>query len=187
MPDSQKKRSIQIIDASRAEFAQYGYAGARVARIAASAGVNKQLIFYYFGSKEGLFDAVTRDSLDRLAETVDSATGTGGERFRNVFAALFSGLSDSPDVTGSLFFGRRDEIRAEALDRLVPVLRQSIIDGQGLGYFRDDIDPDFVARQAISMLLAFFALERPLFRRADHGGDAWLREIGSLLTDWLTW
>ena len=41
-----------------AEFAALGLGGARVDRIAAGAGVNKRLIYYYFGSKEDLFLAV---------------------------------------------------------------------------------------------------------------------------------
>ena len=44
--------------AATAEFAEYGIAGARVDRIAETAGVNKQAIYAYFGSKESLFDAV---------------------------------------------------------------------------------------------------------------------------------
>jgi AcrR family transcriptional regulator len=48
----------KILDAATAEFSDRGFAGARVARIAARAGVNKQLIAYYFGGKEGLYRAI---------------------------------------------------------------------------------------------------------------------------------
>jgi AcrR family transcriptional regulator len=48
----------QILDAGLAEFAAKGYAGARVSDIADRAGVNKQLISYYFGGKEGLYRAI---------------------------------------------------------------------------------------------------------------------------------
>ncbi len=48
----------RLIDAARAEFAQYGIAGARVDRIATNAGANKAQIYNYFGSKDRLFDAV---------------------------------------------------------------------------------------------------------------------------------
>ncbi len=50
------KRSI--LEAAAEEFAASGFAGARVAGIAARAGVNKQLISYYFGGKEGLYRAI---------------------------------------------------------------------------------------------------------------------------------
>src|SRR6195952_2660133 len=48
----------RLIAAARAEFAQFGIAGARVDRIAEQAEANKALIYHYFGNKDGLFDAV---------------------------------------------------------------------------------------------------------------------------------
>lgn len=47
-----------IIEAATAEFAEHGIGGARIERIAQRAGVNKRLLYYYFGSKEDLFVAV---------------------------------------------------------------------------------------------------------------------------------
>jgi AcrR family transcriptional regulator len=47
----------RILDVAVSEFAAKGFAGARVAEIARQAGVNKQLLYYYFGSKDGLFGA----------------------------------------------------------------------------------------------------------------------------------
>lgn len=52
-------RSQQAILASaRDEFAARGLAGARMDSIAERAGLNKRLIYYYFGSKDDLFLAV---------------------------------------------------------------------------------------------------------------------------------
>ncbi|TCC33764.1 TetR/AcrR family transcriptional regulator [Kribbella sindirgiensis] len=48
----------QLLDAAVVEFGAHGFSGARVSEIAARAGVNKQLISYYFGGKEGLYRAV---------------------------------------------------------------------------------------------------------------------------------
>jgi TetR/AcrR family transcriptional regulator len=48
----------RILDAALAEFAAKGFAGARVDQVAARAGVNKQLISYYFGGKHGLYRAL---------------------------------------------------------------------------------------------------------------------------------
>lgn len=52
------------------EFATHGYAGARTDAIASRAGVNRQLISYYFGGKRGLHDAIAeqwRAQAGRLA------------------------------------------------------------------------------------------------------------------------
>ncbi|POM24137.1 HTH-type transcriptional repressor NicS [Actinomadura rubteroloni] len=61
-----------LLAAARAEFAEHGVAGARVDRIAARAGVNKERIYGYFGNKEKLFDAVMEIALDEVAEVVAS-------------------------------------------------------------------------------------------------------------------
>ena len=62
-PDRQRdpERSRErIVDAALEEFGEKGFAGARVSEIAARAGVNKQLISYYFGGKEGLYEELAR-------------------------------------------------------------------------------------------------------------------------------
>jgi TetR/AcrR family transcriptional regulator len=41
------------------EFSEHGYAGARISAIASRAGVNQQLISYYFDGKEGLYRALS--------------------------------------------------------------------------------------------------------------------------------
>ncbi|SMD14797.1 TetR/AcrR family transcriptional regulator [Kibdelosporangium aridum] len=52
--DADRTRRV-LLAAAYEEFAEKGYAGARVHEIAARANVNKQLINYYFGGKEGLY------------------------------------------------------------------------------------------------------------------------------------
>ncbi|MGY0064301.1 TetR/AcrR family transcriptional regulator [Streptomyces sp. LZ34] len=48
-----------ILAAAGAEFGAHGFDGARVVRIAEAAGVSHQLITYYFGSKRGLYEALS--------------------------------------------------------------------------------------------------------------------------------
>lgn len=55
----------RLLDAALEVFAAKGYAGARVQEIADRAGVNKQLINYYFDSKEGLYRELQRVWLRR--------------------------------------------------------------------------------------------------------------------------
>jgi len=52
---------IRILKAAEGEFATKGFDGARVDAIAALAGVNKALIYYYFKSKSGLLEALFED------------------------------------------------------------------------------------------------------------------------------
>jgi AcrR family transcriptional regulator len=48
----------EILDVATSEFADRGFAGARVDEIAARTRTTKRMIYYYFGSKERLFVAV---------------------------------------------------------------------------------------------------------------------------------
>jgi AcrR family transcriptional regulator len=55
--DPERNRG-RILAAALEEFAHFGLGGARVDRIAARAGANKRMLYYYFGNKESLFLAV---------------------------------------------------------------------------------------------------------------------------------
>ena len=60
----------RILEMATSEFARHGFAGGRVDRIAAAAGANKTLIYRYFGSKDGLFDAAVDAAIARNVEAV---------------------------------------------------------------------------------------------------------------------
>ncbi|MDD4053158.1 MAG: TetR/AcrR family transcriptional regulator [candidate division Zixibacteria bacterium] len=60
----------KILEAAVDEFIEYGFSGARVDRIAVRAGINKAMIYYYFSSKEKLYQAVIDEHINRLGEEV---------------------------------------------------------------------------------------------------------------------
>ena len=62
----------EILDVATSEFADQGFAGARVDEIAARMRTTKRMIYYYFGGKEGLFLAV----LERAYATIRAAEQT---------------------------------------------------------------------------------------------------------------
>ena len=55
-----------ILEAATHEFADKGLAGARIDEIAAATRTSKRMIYYYFGSKEGLYLAVLEESYRRM-------------------------------------------------------------------------------------------------------------------------
>ncbi len=75
----------RILDAALGEFSTHGVAGARVDRISATAGCNKNLLYVYFGSKENLFTAVLEQHLVRVYAdipfTPDDLPGFAGRVF----------------------------------------------------------------------------------------------------------
>src|SRR5213593_4761930 len=61
-PERSRER---ILTAAFQEFAARGFAGARVDRIASRAGINKRMLYHYFGDKEALFREVLRRKIEQ--------------------------------------------------------------------------------------------------------------------------
>ena len=59
-----------LLEAAVAEFSEHGPQGARVARIAQRAGINKERIYQYFGNKDQLFVAALSSELSKAADAV---------------------------------------------------------------------------------------------------------------------
>ncbi|GAA2036428.1 TetR family transcriptional regulator [Agromyces tropicus] len=78
-----------LLDAATEEFSRHGLAGARVDRIAASAGVNKERIYQYFGKKDELFATVLATRLRDLIDEVPML-GTGPEAVGDYAGRLFT-------------------------------------------------------------------------------------------------
>jgi len=159
-------RALRIIAAAREEFARRGFEGARVERVASRAEVNKQLLFYYFHSKRGLFQAVLAQAaveLERaLAGLVAPPPASPGRhpplaRLRLALGAQFDFLAQHPDLVTLLTQAGRAEAGpfAPAIKRLVVLFAE----GQGLGQVRDDVDPHLAAAQALVLMVGFLRLE----------------------------
>ncbi len=56
----------KIIAGALAEFAEHGYEGARIDRIAERAGVNKAMIYYHYKGKEKLYESIIRDTAEGI-------------------------------------------------------------------------------------------------------------------------
>lgn len=58
MDNEHAETQEQILNAAMRHFAEHGYRGASISKIAEEAGVSKSLIFWYFDSKGGLFQSI---------------------------------------------------------------------------------------------------------------------------------
>jgi AcrR family transcriptional regulator len=63
-----ERTMADILRVATAEFADKGLAGARIDEIAAATRTSKRMIYYYFGSKEGLYLRVLEDVYARMRE-----------------------------------------------------------------------------------------------------------------------
>lgn len=126
-----------ILAAAEKVFAESGLAGARTDAITANAGVNKALLYYYFGSKEGLYQAVLEDhfrEFNRQALALLSAEGSAREilmRYvslhfdfisaRHQYAALFHQMMTAgghlPERLVRKYFKPRSDAFAALLER----------------------------------------------------------------------
>jgi AcrR family transcriptional regulator len=83
--DPQRTRD-RILAAALAEFSAHGFAGARVARIARRARVNKRMLYHYFGNKEDLFREIFDRKLRERAGWITEAPADLGASLRYWFA-----------------------------------------------------------------------------------------------------
>ena len=66
--DRSDQTRARILAAAIREFSADGLAGARTERIAEAAGVNKALLYYYFTSKQALYDAAFESVANRVVD-----------------------------------------------------------------------------------------------------------------------
>src|SRR5260370_42459599 len=104
-PKLSNDRALRIVVAAREEVARGGLAGARVEQIARRAGVNKQLLFYYYHSKHGLFQAALAEAaaeLEAALSNVGLPSGVPLERLRLALQAQFEFLALHPQLVALL-------------------------------------------------------------------------------------
>lgn len=168
-----------ILHAALAEFAQEGVAGARMDRIAVSAGVNKALLYYYFHDKESLYGEVLDRFFAQLRQrvmTVCDQPGTAGERFLSYARTHFDAIAESPYYAhifmgelmsasrgGSVHLDRIIENYVLAIGARVLALVQEGVDS---GEFRPVDAAQFVP-SAIGSIVHYF-LTAPLRRKFLH-------------------
>jgi len=82
-PETEDTPSI-ILRAAERVFAEKGYSGARVAEIADKIGMDKRLIFYYFGTKQGLYSKILEEFFQKAEPLLDEFLRKRGEGMRPV-------------------------------------------------------------------------------------------------------
>ena len=142
----------RILAAARAEFAGLGLGGARIDSIAAAAGANKQMIYHYFGSKDGLFTSALEAE---YAQFRNAEAALELERL-NPVAALEALITftwryylDHPDFIGLVNGANLHKAKllkgSETFRRVnrpfLIRMRAILARGVSAGLFRDDIDP----------------------------------------------
>lgn len=190
-----------ILQAAKLEFEKHGRAGARIDRIAADARVNKQLIFHYFQSKDGLYEAVLGDVLIPMAAAPEQG-GTPAEALKAAATALDAIVARSPGLALALAECAHASQHADKPSRMagdwtsqaLAYVGSAVSDGQRLGFFRDDTDVQFVAKTMVSAIVGGLILDRHSLvgqqgsvQRREQSVSSFATEIGRLLADDCAW
>ncbi|BEP54026.1 HTH-type transcriptional repressor NicS [compost metagenome] len=146
------RSQLAILASARDEFAARGLAGARMDSIAERAGLNKRLIYYYFGSKDDLFLAV----LERVYADIRAAEQRlhldeiePVEAIRQLVSFTwhyylehpeFITLLNSENLHGAAHLKRSDRIQ-EMNSPLVQLLDTVLERGKKDNLFRAGVDP----------------------------------------------
>ncbi len=93
MPRPARVSPARILAAAAVEFAERGFGGARVDRIARRARVNKAMLYYHFRSKQGLYRALLRRTFTVAAERMQAIAAAGGSPADQVDRVI-AGLAD---------------------------------------------------------------------------------------------
>jgi TetR/AcrR family transcriptional regulator len=142
----------KLLTAARREFASSGLAGARVDEIAARAGVNKQLVYHYFGDKDAMYLAVLEWVYEeiRAQERKLNLEGLPPEQaIKKLIEASFDHLDAHPDFVVLLNDENRGGARhvrgsrkLEAMHSpLVSMVSKILSEGVRAGVFRKGINP----------------------------------------------
>jgi AcrR family transcriptional regulator len=147
----------RILDAATAEFAAFGIAGARVDRIAAAAKANKAQMYAWYGSKDGLFDAIVDDNVDALVEAIP----LDGADLPGYAVRLYDEYLQHPQLVRLTMWRRLERVSAGPLfgrpgsDQSAKVA--SIVQAQRDGAVDPALDPVDVHELVIGMSMTWSA------------------------------
>jgi len=146
------RSQLAILAAARDEFSRYGLAGARVDRIADNAKLNKRLIYYYFKSKDDLFQAVLEGSYADIRDAERKLHLTALEpavAIRRLTEFTWQYYIDHPEFitllnSENLHQGKhliKSDRAREMNSPLIQTLAEILERGRAEGLFRGGIDP----------------------------------------------
>ena len=196
MPEAREDSRLRIEVAAREEFKQHGLAGARIDRIAKLSGLNKQLIYYYFGSKQELYAHTIRQAADRVrVEPALRRTlpGSPADRLRFLLRTVLERIASAPEVARALLQPAEDDgggattVAGRLMADLADEIGREISRGQGLGHYRDDADPGLLGRQALALLVGWTVLGGPSSGGDDPDIAVWANATVDLLSRSLSW
>ncbi len=200
--DAERTRA-EIIEVATREFADKGYAGARVDEIAAKMSTTKRMIYYYFGNKEQLYIAVLEHAyagIRAIEQELDIEHLDPVDAMRQLAELTFDHHESHPDFIRLVSIENihraehiaRSTVLSGLANPALDVLARILDRGREAGVFRGGVDPLDI-HMVISAFCVFRIANRHTFKaifkrdmlspdhRADHR-----RLLGDLILDYLS-
>lgn len=184
--DTERTKHL-LLEAAVEEFAEHGFAGARVNRIASRAAINKERLYEYFGNKAQLFEVVLQHELADVAAAVPLEPDSAGKLDLGAYAGgvfdyhrerphllkllHWEGLEPAGDNTNN---AERSSMYADKVD----AVRQ----GQAAGSVRSDIDAGALLYAVLALAAWRFAVPQATRLMLGSAGDDCARERTDLVT-----
>jgi AcrR family transcriptional regulator len=177
----------RLLAAAAAEFAARGFAGASVDRIAATARVNKAMIYYHFRSKAALYREILRDMFQAVEARVRGAaeSRTAPDQKIRLFIEAIATEAEARPHFSPIWFREIAEggqhLDAPVLRDIVSIVRTLaaiVAEGAHRAAFQR-VNPLLVHACIVAPLLLFFASDK-LRSRIEKSG---LRGIGAIRRD----
>jgi TetR/AcrR family transcriptional regulator len=188
----------KILKQATEEFARIGFEGARVDKIAERCDLSKNMLYYYFKSKEGLFVAalermyqVLRDRQKDLAVRASDPV----EAMKQLVHHTFSAFKDNPSAIRLMNeenkhrgkYIRKSARMRDLYNPLVDTIRSTLDRGAQEGIFKPDLDPAIVYLTLSSLCYHYLsnrytleiALDRDL--ESDSAQQLWLDHVTGLV------
>jgi AcrR family transcriptional regulator len=172
---AKKKRSsaeshAAIFAAAAEEFAERGFDGAGVDRIAHRARVNKAMLYYHFGSKRHLYLEILRHMFGAVglrARAIADGPGSAVEKTDLWIAAIVEEAGQRPWFPSMMLrelasgAPRFDPETFAMMNAVYAAVRDILLQGQREGQFRA-VDPLLMHLTIMPAVLIFFARQRAL-------------------------
>lgn len=151
----------RLLEIALREFSTHGFRGVSVTTIAKEAGATPAMIHYYFGNKQGLYEAVLQHALGPILARLEAVRADPPEgedllpRFIHGYMRLLAENPAVPSLIVRDVLSPAGQMRETFLkgfaSRGGSGVRDLVKRAQALGKLRADLDPDLAALSLLSM------------------------------------
>ena len=174
----------KLLAAAPRLFAEKGFAGVSIRQLAEAAGVNSAMISYYYGGKEGLYEAVLTTQYERLLtkfEAIAALEAPVKEKIRQYAEVIRLNHTAEQPLMARLIQGEltsptacMEKVVRNYTSRIARIVSGIVQQGVEDGEFRQDISPLFATLALAGMLNFYFILREatraivPIFSVGDE-------------------